>query len=718
MGATLSRLDSRACENRRVTILLELAGSVTVTDDGSASVIGDVEITDAAPFWFILTAEQRAAVAMAQRFQQLGVGIRINGAWIPDREIGNVLTITESADHLGDILTFQLIGEKWSPFNRALLRSKAKVEVYFVTGNVGAEFRKKVFTGWVVSHTFDAGPDGPAATVQCLDAATLYAEKRAKTWTLPPFSGRSRLSIGHELLEIGGIPHGHVDIVGDGGTINKPLAPGDQPIIDYLRDFWGVRGANIDFEDGRLCARRYKPQEPAVLELHAGNLLPSVSIATPDTLAPNVTGVVSVSFSQKPIMGLRTPAATSVVTVGPFAPVTAVGLPAWPATSRVISEVTTKETYLGRLAVRTEQEEWGWYAVRAAKEIIQETIDDPGYEIVPNALFPTYEFPDGSTRGDSVEKFRRLSKTITIKDVDAEMNVVHVRLEKYSLHFIREAIWQVSGTENLLYSGPHFLNDEGEGVIGGREVMGLVASDGRMEGGSPQATIYTRPDELTETFITLAADGTIESEIEYHHYYAPGSPLRKTDGAYGYGVDAVTYWSRPAEARTEVADKWGGLRITTRRYQAINEDQYRLTERITVNGVAQPARDPAILNGAPPRPERAEPETVTQEIRAIVEDNERIALAGERIEFIQPNEFVESPEDARLAAQAMAREAAKRVLTCAVPIESLVHKYRTIRVNLPGSSIHGLKFWVTDVVRDAVSFEERIIAEWYPPEFG
>lgn len=701
-----------------MTILAELSGNLTVTADDSPSVLGHVEVTDAGTFWFVLDVDDRASVAFAQRYQPLGVGITINGVPVPDREIGNVLTITESRDSYGDRLQFQLIGERWSPFARRILSSNAHVVVTFVIGHGATEFRKQVFDGYVAAHTYDAQP--PAANVTCLDAAALHAEKRAKTWMLPANSGRSRLSLGMELLALVAIPTGYIDLGGDGGIVNKPLAPGDQPVVDFIRDMWGILGAEVGFENGLFCARRYSSSLPPVMELNAGNILappaaPAPTITSPDVLAPNVIGVVTSSYVQEDIGGLRT-VETSVVTIGPYAPVSATGT--WQTTVRTISEVITRTTYLGTLDILTEQEEYGWYAVKAAPEMFLPSEDPPGYEIVPSN-FTTFTYPDGSTRGDSVEQYRRLSKTVVRKAVDDDYNVIAVREEKYSFRFQRKAIWIVVDGENELSAGQTYLTDEGEGVLGGREVMGLLEGDSgnRMEGGLAASSLYRRPDELIETTYELNADGTIKSETVTEHFYDIGQPRRKADGAHGYGFDSFTYASRAQEANDALADQWGGLRTTIRRYRVINEDKYEMTERTT--GSNEPARTKTqTLVGAPPRPERADPEVTTQEIREYVVDSERVALSGQEIERVEHNEFIETREQAAAFARILARRASARVLTCSTPIESIVHKFRMVRVNLPGTSIHGLHFYVTDIERHAATFQQEITAEYYSPELG
>lgn len=666
-------------------ILAELAASFTVTDDATPYLIADVEITDGGTFWFLVDVDDRAAVAFAQRFQQLGVGIVIDGAPVPDREVGNTLTMIESADSYGDRLEFQLIGEKYSPFARALLRSKAAVEVSLVTGNTASEFRRKVFTGWVVASSFSG--QAPAANVTCLDAAALHAEKRAKTWTLAPNSNRTRLSIGLELCALCSIPVGHVDLGGDGGTIRKPLAPGDQPILDFLRDFWGVLGAEIGFEDGRMVARRYDPSAAAVMDIHPGNILVPFSVAHAGTLDPNVLGVVSVSFSQIDPSGMRT-VETRVDTYGPYARRTADG--PMSETYQKIGTVITRTTFRGNLDVRTEQEEWGWYARLAAPLRIQTGV--PFFEIVDSGV-PKYTYPDdGSTRADYGEQFQVVRRSIHSKTLDADLNVIGSHDWRYRFGFREKAVWLGGEVDPTLSAPPTYINDNGDGVTSPYESFGPTA------------------DEVTAITIDLNADGTIQRETSREFSYAIGADRMDADGAFGYGVDSIR-WASNASAT------YGETSVTTTQYRVISEDRYETMEWTRDGpGPARMVRTSSI--GSPPRPERAEPETSSQEIRSLVRDTARIALAGEEIEDIEHNEYVETPEEAAAYALVRARRAGAIVLTCDVPIEPLAHKFRIVRVNLPGSSIDGLNFYVRSVTRDVASFRETIVADYYPPELG
>lgn len=665
-------------------ILAELAASVTVTDDATPYLIADVEIMDGGTFWFLVDVDDRAAVAFAQRFQQLGVGIVIDGAPVPDREVGNVLQMIESADSYGDRLEFQLIGEKYSPFARALLRSKAAVEVSLVTGNTASEFRRKVFTGRVVASSFSGQP--PAASVTCLDAAVLHAEKRAKSWTLAPNSNRTRLSIGLELAALCNIPVGHVDLGGDGGAIRKPLAPGDQPILDFLRDFWGILGAEIGFEDGLLVARRYDPAAVSVMEINPGNVLVPFTVAHAGTLDANVLGVVSVSFSQIDPSGMRT-VETRVSTFGEYARRTASG-PGSP-TYRKISDVITRTTFRGNLDVRTEQEEWGWYARLAAPLRIQ--TGTPFFEIVDSGVLKWTYPDDGSTRADYGEQFQVIRRSIQSKTLDAGLNVIGSQDWRYRFGFREKAIWLGGEVDPTLSSPPTYINDNGDGVAFPYESFGPTA------------------DELTTVVVDLNADGTIQRETSREFSYDVGSDRMDVDGAFGYGVDSIR-WASNASAT------YGETSVTTTQYRVISEDRYETMEWTKDAGPARMVRASSI--GSPPRPERAEPETSSQEIRSLVRDTARIALADEEIEDIEHNEYVETPEEAAAYALVRARRAGAIVLTCDVPIEPLAHKFRMVRVNLPGSSIDGRNFYVQSVTRDAASFRETIVADYYPPELG
>lgn len=709
-----------------MSILATAYAEVTVTNTTKPVAPVLVEVTDTGGPVIEVTVTGAAAVAAASRFQRLGVRAeydRGDGVMVPfpDREIGNELTIDESVDSYGDRLTIELIGERFSPFSgRELLGTKRRMNFYFMLGPPLAEYEALVFSGFSVEAPHDIFP--PSSRVTLLDAAALYRDKRAKNWSLPPNSGRTVLSVATELLTLAGIPIGTINLPnGHGGLLRKPRALGDRTILEFLRDLLGSRGSEIGFERGHFVARRYDPTNEPVLELTPENICLPAGISSPTTLAPNVTGVVSVSFTRTEPSGLRT-VVTSVTTVGPYSVKSKNG--PHPPKVQKISEIITKTSYYGSLDQFTEVTERGWYAVRAAGEQIQNVEEgEPGeWEIVPypDTNYKAYAYPDGSTRRDSQEIFRRLRKTIRKKTLDADRNVIGIREERYFFHFIERHLWRnVGGIDTLQTLTSIPINDEGRGVDLGSEVMGLLQNDlgNTDESGATATRFFMQPAELIETAIALNADGTIASEQVTTHYYSTGEEMRRNADAFGYGVDNRFWTNRPATAYNTALDPWGGLRIVTTRYRAIDEDRYEVT-RVTTDGTEDPTTEHSTVTGALPRPERAEATTSSQEIRATVTDGVRAALVGELIENIEHNEFIETPEDAAILATYRARLAAAKTLTCTIGIEGQVHKWRLVRVNIPGASINGLKFYVRAVQRNAATCTETIMADYYPPHIG
>jgi hypothetical protein len=697
-----------------MVVLARIEGEVTVTSDPWPSLFADVEVADAGAFFIDLEVDERAAVAFAQRFQRFGVRVDLGGATLPDREVADALTIDEDAERFGDILTFRLAGPRFSPFARDLLRARTPVGIYFTTGSPLNEFTAKVFTGWVMSATHDVQP--PASNVTALDAAGLYARRRALDYILPPNSGKTRGQVARELLSIGAIPIRALDLgSNDGGTVTKPFSPGDRPILDALRDYLGVLGCEVALIDAKFVAMRYNPNAPIVAELDPSNLLVPLSFASPETLSPNVLGVVSVKYTRIEPNGERTEE-TSVTTVANYAKgvwafrqtviegeatltPNIAGPPA--ASPKVVSEVTTRTTYFGSIEKHMEQEEKGWYAFRGTPNRIAEIEEAPFYELQP---LDAYIFADGSTRADSAERFQTIRRTVRDKTLDEENRVIASREERYFPRFHRRGLWIVgfdpmTGLSETLLADLALINDDGDGVIGAEEI-------GRYG-----------PDEITELEIRLNDDGTILEEVTTERFYTVGSKRPRAANAVGYGIDPRTYTNRTAEAISPTNDP-SGERVTTKRYRVISEDRYEVSETVFLNGVFQSSIPDRPVVGSPPRPERAEAEQSSQEIRAEVADERRILWADEEIPDVEHNELIESSEEARVYARHRARLASAIVLQCTTPIEGLIHKFKMIRVNLPGASVHGKKFYVLSVRRDASTFRQDITAHYYSEELG
>lgn len=714
-------------------LLLSWGGTLTVGDESLASQLGTLEITDDSPV-INLSVDTRATVAFAERYQRLGVRVeydRGDGVFLTfpaHTDLADTLVIEESADRFGDTLSFAVTGEKWAPFARQVLRARTEIRVYFITGSPQHEFSARVFTGWIVTSRYDVTP--PVTHIEALDAAGMHAEKRAKDWSLPPHSGRTRREITLELLTIGAIPYGALDFGPDGGgVVNKPHTLGDRPIVAWLQDALAVKGVEVGFEGGVFVARRYDATLPPVLELTPANLFPEIGLTPPATLAPNVLGVVAVEVTRSDLGGYVTEQPVSVVVTGPYAPdtavevieggvVTATGLTPIEAVQK-ISESLTTVTKFGGVAVRTEKLERGWFAEAAAGAQVERVGSSPSspgvWEYTVDPVTGTvWVYPDGSTRNVPRETYRELSRTINTKTMDDQYRVIGEREERYKWQIFRRAIFEVDFLSSVLVDEPPGgsgdpvpIGDDGQGMMYGREVYGGLLF------GLPH------PNELVEKSYTLNADGEIVTEVttEYFHQLPP--TIRRRDNAHGFGLDNRTYHSagdEGIESNFSHVLPWRGLRVTTKTYESIDEDSYRVIESVRLGSKAPTVTTSDPIIGSLPRPEQASPVSSSQEIRSMYEDRERIAMAGgEEIEDVEHNEFIETQAEADAYARHRARKASAIILSGTMPIEGLAHKWRMVRVKVPGAAIDGLSFEVRTVRRDAASFSQSITAAYYAP---
>lgn len=712
-------------------ILAELGGTLTVTADYSPFLLGDVVVLDETAPVITITVTDPAGIAAAQRFQRLGVRVdydRGDGTYqsFPDRMLAAGFTIEESASRIGDQLSFSLSGPQFAPLARGLLRANTGIRAYLTYGSPLYEYLALVFSGVVMQAPYTMLP--PTADVVCLDAAGRYARRLAKTYNLPPNSGKTRGQMVRELLAIGDIPAGDLDLgENDGGILLKPVALGDRPILVYLPDALAVIGAEIGFENDLLVARRYDPLQPPVVELHAGNLLVTPTLTQPETLAANVIGVVAAATTYTEANGDVTDE-RSVITTGPYAPqryeyrqddgvlTENPGSGFGAEIDQVISETIYRTRKRGSLVIGEEEIERGWYAERAAGSEIKRVGNFPVDGVWPHEIRAVggtvYIYTDGSTRARFEEQFRDIRRRVLKKELDADQNVVQKREERYRFHMFTKALFSVDLHSGVLVDEPPenwtWLTDEGHGADTATEVF---AERG--------------PMEITITDYELADDGTIAAEVVREYTHGTGRAIFRRIGAWGYGIENRVYTNRGEEdKRLSWPTNGGGetsafanVLTTTTRYRVLGEDTFEKSVSVSLNGAPPTVTDYPPETGAPPFPEHVEPIATTQEIRYGVDDEERIALAGERIEDIEHNEFVQSREEAITYARIRARKAAALKLSCEMPIEGLVHKWRMLRVNLPGTSIHGKRFYVRSVTRDAERFAQTVEAEWYPPQF-
>jgi len=711
-----------------VTVLATNEGTVTVTGNPTAFARFDVEKTVSNPFAIDLTPDRSAQVAAAQRYSRLGVKVELqrpDGVWmtLPDREVGNVCTIEEDADTFGDRLTIQLVGPRFSPFSRALLRAMTGVRITYVIGSPLHEHRQQVFSGFVASATFSTNP--PAATVICLDEAGRHAMKKLPDFSVAPSSGRTRMSIVTEMLTQADIPHALDFGGGDGGTVTKPVVPGDRPVLEFIREYLWVIGLEIGFENNILVSRPFGLDRPPTLELTPANLIPPADLTSPETLSPNVLGVVSVSYTPVAGEGGEVTTPEEVLTVAPYAAKVYTQLqtgdgtlianpgPFQSASPQLISRILTNTTKRGNVETRYEQTEEEFYAKRGTRNtIVEDEESSLGYVIEPDAGFI---FEDGSTRAVPSESFQLVRRTLRTADltminglsaVDPAFNVwVTRRIERrYQHRFFRLSLWNVSWsptevTETLLRDNAK-ISDDGQAVEDGYETLGKYGAE-----------------EETETEYEINADGTLASETVTERFHSIGAPRFRSDGARGYGVDNREYTDRDAEV-IGPTNAHAGWRKTVKRYSLIkgDEDRYRTTETLTDSDGKGPEVKTTTAVGSLPRVERVDAATSSQEIRAEAVDAERVALAGQEINSTVHNEWIENEAEARTLAIILAKQAGAIRIECDMPIETLLHKGRTVQVSVPNAAISDRIFHVRAVSRNAADFTQRVRAEIYPAQ--
>lgn len=710
-------------------VLASVGATITTSEAAgivaSASVDLAIENDD---FEIRLTLDHSAQLAAAESFQRVGLRVEIDmGAGlevIPDNDLGIDVSITESLDEFADQLTFTLVGERYSPLARSVTRSKRPVVVSVIYGSPGNEFLARVFSGFITSAIYTVQP--PTAAVTALDAAGMYATRKAKDYSVEPNSNRTRLSILHDLLSITSIPIREIDIGGDGGTISKPINPGDAEILSFIRDWLGPTGAEIGFEDGGFVARRYRPADAVTMDLGPADLCAPFTIVPPATMVATTVTVVSVKFVTVSEDGFRTEE-EEVVTTAPYSRqqwvtrqttegsllVNPFGQP--PTTVQVVSRVVTRTTYLGNTALRVEQTEWGFYAPKAARLRIN---DHDGGTISP---LDAYLYPDGSWRAEPQESFRRIRKQVTIKELDGDQNIVKTTVQNYFFHFLRKAIYQVSGTglgdtaDTIIAATP--LLEDGGGVLFDREYMGLLIVDNgtEVEGGVAAQVLTLRPDQFTITELTLNADQAITSQVVTERHFDIGLPRSKAQvGSFAYGIENRLYTDRPYEGSLGTSDEYGGFQVVRTGYRETGEDSFQSTEQTTVNGGA-PKTKVTSASGSLPRPEKVAPKSASQEINATMIDGLRVSMNGETVIALH-NEYIENASEASTLATVELRKLSGMDFTFDMPIEGLLHKWKTVTMTYPLASVLGLRLHVRKITRNFSRFRQTVTAFFYPLE--
>lgn len=693
-----------------VTITSALADSqratATVVIDNGDSVQATVNISD--------DARLAAAAPAAQIAVRLAVDLGSGLVTLPASEPPAELTIRESADEIGDTLRFQLAGPNWNPHVRAFGRGLSKVEAHIGYGEPGAVFFAKVFTGYVAEAPYSFSP--PVLSVLAIDGSIKHRYKRLKDFAVDADSGRTRLSILQEMLSLAEIP-ARVDLGrNSGGTVNKPVTPGEAYILEYIRDWLSVLDVEIGFVDDVLVIQRFDPSGITVATMTPSNVeRGGLSTTPPASLAANKVVAKAIRYERSLPDG-ESSETTVVETIMPYAQQSWViqqqsgadsvnPNPQPSATMRVVSRITTKNTRRGTLVVRTEQTEEAIYS-RIRSRL---TFVTPAGTV--SEVNGVYQYPDGTWRRDPTERLMPIRHNVVEKKLDDELRVVEVIERDYHYRFHARALYEVDGSgesaEDVVISqGNVPLLEDGQGVVESVEMIGGID----YLGSAPMV-----PDRYTKTTYELDEDGLIASEEVIERYPSKGVPRSaKTDGTFAYGLSEREYMSKPNELVQSIVagvPLYHGLTITRRSYRDLSEDEFETVETTIENGNPVTVRTRG--TGTRPAPERVEPETITQALEAAAVDEERVMLSYE-IESFAHNEYIESRGEALAVADAELRRLSAISFAISMPLEGLIHKWKWVTLNLPLFGLNNMRLYVREVERNFGRFRQTVKADFYP----
>ena len=474
---------------------------------------------DATQTDFDVTIDAASVLAAASRYRRVSLALSIDmGSGtlteIAPHEVGPEFAITEDIRGYSDELTFSLLGDRWSPLIRAVLRSRRKIRLEMTYGAPGQMVTHAVFDGRIANASYDAV--NLRANITAFDEAIQYSEAQVNV-TVDPAEGKTRREIARDLLTANGVPVGEM-YLGPAGdrVIQKSFTSAEVRLFDFLRDWLSpcLGSPNrIYFRDGRFVALPLSANQSPIATLTIRDLLAPVSCDVPATTEPNIVTGVAVRFDRLDIgAGLRTDAPIveeisadyaikgGVETVG-GSPVDYTSSSAF----RVITRIETTTTYLGATPVRTQVDTFGWYAPLAAPKS-----QDGSGALHDTPYTAVLKFADGNYRWGPTETFRLISRVITAKTWDADLRITGETEQRYFWHVLRAAVARiVSGTPSPIAC---YVMGDGQGS---QYFLEAFASGDRL------TTKF--PDEQTARTIEFDDDGVITRETESKYYQTPGA---------------------------------------------------------------------------------------------------------------------------------------------------------------------------------------------------
>lgn len=658
-------------------------------------------------------------------FRRIGVKVEIDSgagfAEIDLDELGAHLSIEEDLDNItgGDRLSFTLLGPDYSPVSSNLLRGRRPVRVTGILDAGGGERSEiVVFNGFTHEAGFDLYP--PVSRVTAFDTGSKFSETLI-SWNEDPGHGKTRKDLLVDICTEYGIALGEIDLGPFGKTeLQKPISVAEVPILEFLTEWLSPCDVRIWFSGGKFNAVRYRSGDTVERTISAAQLcVDGGAINPPDIQRPTKVTVTASSYQSLDPTGTRTAVTIESVTreytrqrsVAKMAVGTGTvtednggdgdvtGDPQTMETSRII----TRRTFQGSLLVRSDVEEWGWYARRvAARQVSVLGVVEPLAGLWGESV---YQYADGSWRAEPSERWRPIRQTIVSKALDADNYVVSERGEAFFYRWIRasHATIDISGDESQRVSRP--ITEQGETLVAAGEQWWGNYGEGP----------FTDPHESTVTKFSRDGEGFLTKVTTETSAQSAGALMGSTKlNAKVYGVETKSYYKENRERVRLVS-------TLTETYEQLDDSLYVLTEVETLSeggpgGGDYTERRSRDVIGVGPRAEKLEPQEVSEEYRISSTDSVREPLNGEISVYLH-NEYCENESELTNVAEAALREAAAIEFQLEIPFDWATHKGQWVQVVIPDVGLDH-KAYVSSVVKviSPDGFRQRLTCMHYPAE--
>ena len=664
-----------------------------------------------------LTVTRGLATIVASPWYRCGAVLELdlgdgNLTAIAPANLGSDLSISESFDGFADTLNFTLVGQDWSPWTKAAIRSRLRCRVTATLAAGSNRQSRVIFDGYIQSASFSAAG---TASVTALDGAGAYVGQQLHINIGPNSNFTREYIILTYVTTPLGIPVGRINLGADGGgRVIKAVSVSGTDALDWLREFVAPCGAQVWCVDRALYIEKLRPATEPARTLTAIDMADDLDVTVPPTNNANIivaTGVVSPYADAD--KGLVTKVTTSSPP-GSYTPKAAVQkqsktdgtvsayAPSVSAADKA-SETITTQSYLGGSLVYERIETWGWYALLGAR-YKQDNLGAVSW----NPDNDVYEYADGSWRSEPVEVWRKLSESWRTIEYDPVTGYQSSETTRGRLlHYVPAGAYaQVTGTGPITLSYlTSYVTHTGESWTAASEV--LV---------DPLSGTWT-PNDTDYATETMEADDDGFLKRSYRTGYENGRlSVRPAVNVYAYHPEAeqTTYTlTSAAVSRNAVTREAVWTKTSEATARVIETTTYAVQIGAMVNGTrvydtGLPPRLPQLLWRQPP-----------QLVRTTMTDAVSVALTGSHYYYIH-DESAETTSELGVIAFEELRKQGAWTLSWSQPYDATLHKGSTVRLSRPeiGLSDDAIVWSVDSTIGSGGAATSRVVAYFYPPEIS